>query len=349
MPRARAILSGVFGWGELVAIALIMTAFAVPFMSGSPFVYSVANQTLIAVTAAFGVYIMLRMDLLTFAVPAFMAVGGYTTAIAGLRGGITDAFVLTSLSFLVPALLAFPLGALVLRLRGVYFVLVTFVLTEITQLVLFETPALTGGSNGLVGMPAVTLFGLALEDNRAVVLFAAGLTLMATVITAVLTRYFRQHFAAIEENELLAQSLGLVVWRYKALGFVIAAGLSGMAGFSLVNMLLTAHPTSFSPISSVNYIAYTIVGGRSAMLGPILGSALLVWATNVFSLHGEYSQGLFGLLILFVMFVAKGGIVGTIMALTRRGGLMHRAGLWSSPEALTRPAPGVAAPSTRPS
>jgi branched-chain amino acid transport system permease protein len=103
-----------------------------------------------------------------------------------------------------------------------------------------------------------------------------------------------------------------VVWRYKVLGFVVAAGLAGMAGFSLVNMLLTAHPTSFSSSSSVNYIAYTIVGGRGSMLGPVVGSVLLVWMSNVFSNQGQYSQGLFGLLIIIVTLVARGGIVGTL-------------------------------------
>jgi branched-chain amino acid transport system permease protein len=304
--------------GEIASIVIVALVFAIPFLSESPLVYSVTNQILVAITAAFSVYIMLRMDLLTFAVPFFMAVGGYTVAIAGIREGITDTIVLGALSFVVPALIALPLGALVLRLRGVYFVLVTFVLTEILQLILFETPGLTGGSNGLVGMPATTLFGLTLADNRDVLFVATGLALAAALITAGLTSYFRQNFAAIEENEVLAQSLGLITWRYKALGFVVAAGLAGMAGFSVVNMLLTAHPTSFSPISSVNYIGYTIIGGRSSMLGAIIGSGILVWATNLFSIRGEYSAGLFGLLIIVVVLLAKGGIVGAGEALLRR-------------------------------
>ncbi len=317
--RRRSIIAAV-GVAEIVSVALLTLAFVIPFATDDPFTHSVANQTLIAITAAFSVYIMLRMDLLTFAVPAFMAIGGYAVALAGLRGGVTDAVVLTALSFVVPALVAAPLGFLVLRLRGVYFVLVTFVLTEILVLVIFETPQLTGGSNGLVGMPPVVLFGLSIADNRQVLAFAVGITVLAAVITAAVTRYFRQHFASIEENEVLAQSLGLVVWRYKVIGFVVAAGLSGMAGFLLVNMLLTAHPTSFSPISSVNYIAYTIVGGPSSILGPIVGSTLLVWAANVFSIQGEYSQGLFGLLIMIAVTVAKGGIVGTAILLWRRYG-----------------------------
>jgi branched-chain amino acid transport system permease protein len=294
------------------SIVVLLISLAIPFLTEDPFVYSVSNQIFIAITAAFSVYLMLRMDLLTFAVPAFMAIGGYTVAIAGLKGGVTDTLVLTVLSFVVPALIALPLGVLVLRLRGVYFVLVTFVLTEIMQLVLFETPDLTGGSNGLVGMPPTTLFGLQLADNASVLLLAIAVAATAAIITALVTGYHRQNFAAIEENEMLAESLGLVVWRYKVLGFVVAAGLAGMAGFSLVNMLLTAHPTSFSSSSSVNYIAYTIVGGRGSMLGPIAGSILLVWMSNLFSNQGQYSPGMFGLLIIFVTLVARGGIMGTL-------------------------------------
>ncbi len=305
------------GGAEIASIVILALAIAVPFVTTDPLVYSVANQALIAVIAALSVYVMLRMDLLTFAVPTFMALGGYAVALAALRG-MTDVFALTALSFVVPAIVALPLGALVLRLRGVYFVLVTFVLTEIVQLVIFETPTLSGGANGLAGIPPTTVFGLALVDNRAVLVLAAALTLLSGVITVAVTRRFRQHFAAIEENEVLAQSLGLVVWRYKALGFVVSAGLAGLAGFSLVNMLLTAHPTSFSSAAAVNYITYTIVGGRTSILGPIVGSVLLVWASNVFGGQGEYSQGLFGVLIIVVVLVAKGGIVGTVGTLVRR-------------------------------
>lgn len=305
-------------YSEIMGVLVIACVFVVPWLTQNPMVYSLANQMLIAITAAFSVYIMLRMNLMTFAVPTFMAIGGYTVAILGLRHGVTDVLLLGLASFVVPALFALPLGALVLRLTGVYFVLVTFVLTEITQLILFETPGLTGGSNGLVGMPAVTFFGIEFGDNRAVLQITIGLALVGAIVTAVVTRGLRQHFAAIEENELLAQSLGLVVWHYKAFGFAIAAGVSGLAGFALVNMLLTAHPTSFSALSSVNYIAYTIIGGKSSMLGPIVGGALLIWAGDIFALRGEYSQFLFGFLIVVVVLLARDGIVGTISRLGAR-------------------------------
>jgi branched-chain amino acid transport system permease protein len=305
------------GWPELAAIAILALGFIIPMFTRSVLVYSVLNQIFIGAVAAQSVWIMLRMDLLSFATPAFMAIGGYTVAIAG-EYDITNAFLMTAAAFILPALVAIPLGALVLRLRGTYFVLVTFVLAQIMQLVLFLTPSLTGGSNGIAGVAPVTLLGMEMDSNRQVLEFACGLAIIATLITGSLTRYFRQHFAAIEENEILAESLGLVVWRYKALGFIVSAGVAGLAGYSLVNMLLTAHPSSFDSPTAVDFIAYTIIGGRASILGPILGASALVYATNLFGTHGQYAQGLYGVLILIVVFVARGGIVGTIAALLRR-------------------------------
>jgi len=302
--------------GEFIAIVLLLLVAIVPFATKDQFAYSLTNQFLIAVTAAFSVYIMLRMDLLSFAVPSFMALGGYAAAIAA-KGGMTNLAVLIGISFAVPALVALPLGVLVLRLKGVYFVLVTFIFTEILQLLIFETPSWSGGSNGISGVPAATIGSITLGTNRQVVFVTLGIAVLAAIITAYVTRKFRQQFAAIEENETLAESLGLVVWHYRTIGFVVAGGIAGMGGFALVNMLLTAHPTSFSSFSGVNYIAYTIVGGRSSMLGPVLGSGVLVWASNIFSSHGAYSAGLFGLLIIAAATVVPGGIVGTFLQAVR--------------------------------
>ncbi len=305
------------GGDEVGALILVAACFAVPMLTRNILVYSVLNQALIGVIGAQSIWIMLRMNLLSFATPAFMALGGYTVAIAG-EYNITDGFLMTAAAFLVPALVAVPLGALVLRLRGTYFVLVTFVLSQIMQLLLFETPALTGGSNGIAGIPAATLFGIDMMSQRQVLFYTCGLALLATIVAVALTRYFRQHFASIEENEILAESLGLVVWRYKAMGFVVAAGLAGLAGYALVTMLLTAHPSSFDSIIAVDFIAYTIIGGRGSILGPIIGSVSLVYATQMFGTQGQYAQGLYGALILVVMTVARGGIVGSAAALMRR-------------------------------
>lgn len=299
---------------DWISIILLIPFAIVPLVADDFFVFSLANQILIGVTAAFSVYIMLRMDLLSFAVPAFMAIGGYAAAIA-LKAGITDISLLILLSFFSGALVALPLGVLVLRLRGVYFVLVTFIFTEILQLLIFETPRLTGGSNGISGLPAASFFGISLGSNHMVVLVSVAVAILAAIATLSVTHRFNEEFASIEENETLAQSLGLVIWQYRTIGFVVAGGVASMAGFSLVNMLLTAHPTSFSSFSSIHYIAYVLIGGRRSMLGAVIGACLLVWATNTFSASGEYSAALFGLLLIVVVTVAPSGIVGLLTRL----------------------------------
>jgi len=86
----------------------------------------------------------------------------------------------------------------------------------------------------------------------------------------------------------------------------------------VVNMLLTAHPSSFTSISGVNYIAYAYIGGQAVMLGSLIGSTLLVWATNYFRVGGEYSPGMLGLLIIVVVLVSRGGIYATLMNLYDR-------------------------------
>lgn len=296
----------------VVSLIVIAAALYVPFFSTSLLAYSVVNQIMVVIPAALSVFLMLRMDLLSFAVPAFMCLGGYAAALCAMNV-TTNVFVLIATSFIVPMLAAIPLGAMILKLRGVYFVLVTYVMTEILQLMLLEFDGLTGGTNGLTDLPASTVFGFAISNNRTVLVVAILTALLAAAITMWAISKFHKQFDAIRENELLARSLGLVVWHYKAIGFALAAGLAGLSGYSVVNMLLTAHPSSFTSISGVNYIAYAYIGGQAVMLGSIIGSSLLVWATNYFSIGGEYSPGMFGLLIIFVVLVSRGGIYGTVV------------------------------------
>jgi branched-chain amino acid transport system permease protein len=127
------------------------------------------------------------------------------------------------------------------------------------------------------------------------------------------TQRFRPEFTSIEENETLAESLGVAVWKYRTIGFVASAGVAGLAGFALVNMLSTAHPSSFASWSVNNYIAYVFVGGRNTMLGVVIGTFLLVTTTNIFSAYAHLSAGMFGALLLVVMMAAPGGLVGTIV------------------------------------
>jgi branched-chain amino acid transport system permease protein len=306
---------------DLWGVALILPFAAIPFLTGSPLLYSWTHQIVIGFTAALGVYIMLRLDLLAFTVPAFMAIGGYAAAILA-ASGTTNLVLLMGVACITPAVFAIPLGALVLRLKGIYFVFVTFILNEILQLILFETPGLTGGSDGIAGLPPVSLFGVELWSPRNLVLVTVGIGMAGALLTLAVTHWFRAEFSSIEDNETLAQSLGVAVWKYRTIGLIASAGVSGLAGFALVNQLSTAQPSSFSSFSAINYIAYAFIGGRRTLLGAVIGSAFVVAMSNLFSAQGQYAAGLFGLLLLGVVMIAPGGLIGLVHGLlaSRRSG-----------------------------
>lgn len=293
-------------WGVLLIVPLLF----VPFITKDPQLNSLTYQIAIGVSAAMSIYIMLRLGLLSFMVPAFMALGGYAAAMLA-KAGTTDLLLLMGISIIVPALVAIPLGALVLRLKGVYFIFVTFIFNEILQLVIFETPDLTGGSNGIAGVPPATFFGTDLGSPSLLILVTVIICLVGSVCTLVVTERFRPEFTSIDENETLTESLGVAVWKYRTIGFIASAAVSGLAGFALVNMLSTAHPSSFASWSVNNYIAYVFVGGRGSILGVVLGSILLIVMTNFFSSYANLSAGMYGLLLVVVMMIAPGGIVGT--------------------------------------
>jgi branched-chain amino acid transport system permease protein len=297
-------------WG----VALLIPLAVVPLVTTNDMLTSLTYQSAIGVAAAMGVYIMLRLGLLSFTVPSFMALGGYAGAMLA-KSGTTEVLILMAVAFVVPALVAIPLSALVLRLRGVSFIFITFIFNEILQIVFFETPSLTGGANGISGVPSATFLKFGLASNAAQVLVTISVCAVASLATLVVTQRFRSEFTSIEENDVLAESLGVAVWKYRTIGYIASAGVSGLAGFALVNMLSTAHPSSFGSWSVNSYIAYVFIGGRGTMLGVVLGSILLVTMTNLFSGYANLSGGLYGLLMVVVLLSAPGGIVGTCIRL----------------------------------
>jgi branched-chain amino acid transport system permease protein len=294
-------------WG-VASIALFML---VPLLSTSPLSLSLGHQIVIGITAALAVYIMEKMNLLAFTVPAFMAIGGYAAAMLATNG-ITNLPLLMLAALVVPMLAAIPIGVLVLRLKGVYFIFFTFILNEALQVAVFETPGLTGGSNGIAGVPPATFFGISFSTLPLLTFVTVLTGVVAAILTLLVTHRFRAEFSAIQENETLAESLGVTIWKYRTIGFIASAGISGLAGFALVHMLSTAHPSSFTSMSAVQYVAYAFVGGKGTILGSVVGATLMVWMSNFFSSQGMLSSALFGLLLMGAVMAAPEGIVGEI-------------------------------------
>jgi ABC-type branched-subunit amino acid transport system ATPase component/ABC-type branched-subunit amino acid transport system permease subunit len=294
----------------VLAFALVAASFVVPKLTADPFLLSFVPTIVVAQLATLHVWLLLRVNLLSFASPAFMAVGAYTLALTASHV-TTNAVVLVALSFLVPAVLALPLGALLLRLRGTYFALVTFVLAQVIVLIVVIGKGPLGGTSGISGIPAATVGASTFGAGGPLLRFSVVVGLIGVAVAGVVTLCWRRHFAAIDENEPLAASLGLRPWAYKTASFVTAAGVAGLAGLVLVNQLGNAHPDSFTPFSAVNHVAAAVVGGVP-ILGPVIGAVVLAWLVHTFASQAEYSQLLLGATLILVVLYARGGITGTL-------------------------------------
>ena len=315
------------------ALSVVLVALAVltPKFTADPYLLSFVPTTLVLLLAAMHVWLMLRVNLLSFASPPFMAIGGYVVALLAVHVS-SNAVLLVVACFLVPALLALPLGVVLLRLRGTYFALVTFVLAQVIILLIIIVKGPLGGSSGISGIPAATLGSKTYAAGGDLLRFSVVVGVVGLLIAAVVSVVWRRHFAALEENEPLASSLGLRPWLYKTLSFMTAAGVAGLAGLVLVNQLGNAQPDSFQPFSAVNHVAAAVIGGPF-FLGPIAGALLLSWLVHAFASQAQYSQLLLGAALIIVVLFARGGITGLIADGARLIRRFGRAGPGNQPEA----------------
>lgn len=297
-------------WGgvplaEIVAIIALVVLLIVPLPKQNLHLISQLNQMVTVLGAALSVYVMLRLKLLNFGTPAFMAIGGYAAALTAIH--LTpNVVVLILVSLVVPALAAIPFGLITMRLRGTYFALVSFLIGQVVYLLIIATDAL-GGTNGLTGIPAPTLGNQRLADAISGLRIGTVGSLIAIFLVIAFTVINGRRIDSLRSNEVLATSLGLRNWPLRLGSFVLAGAVAGVSGFLVVNTLTTAHPSSFSTLSGVNYVAYVVVGGAGSVLGPLVGTALLVYLIVQFASEGVYAGALLGgLLILTSLFLPRG-------------------------------------------
>lgn len=304
--------------GTLAAVLVfVLLATVVPATVTSLRWLSVLPILIYGALGGLHVYLMLRVNRLSFASTGFMAIGGYTMALVAMHA-TANVVVIAVAAFTVPALVAALLGLLVLRLRGTYFVLVSFVFAKIVVLVVMNDNSVLGGNSGLSGVPVLSLFGIQFGDGAALLVVSAALAVLGAAATAVVTIRCRRQLAAIEQHESLALSLGLRVPLFTTMCLAVSAGVAGLGGAILVNTIGNAQPNSFDPLLAVNHVAYAVVGGGASMLGVLVGSFVLGWLSQALATHSEYAEVVYGVVLILVVLYARGGLAGIGLSLLRR-------------------------------
>jgi branched-chain amino acid transport system permease protein len=295
----------------IAVLALAALAFW-PWLYFNQYILHIAVMVGIMATLALSVNLMLRIGQLSIAHAAFMGLGAYGSALLMMR--LQFPFVAAMLlGGMLVAALAMLLGPIFLRIKGVYFVLLTFAFGQVIDLIFQAWVEVFGGNNGLFGIPKASFFGYPLLDIRFYYLMAIGL---AALTFYTVNRIYRSEMGVImdslEENEQLSESLGVDSLRYRITVFGISAFFAGLSGGLYAHYLGFLSPEAFSFWTLVNVLVMNVIGGISSPVGAVLGAVLLVPLPEILRDAKQYQVLFYGvLLIVFLLFLPT-GLVGLL-------------------------------------
>lgn len=316
---------------RLMLCALVAFAAIWPFFTGRAQV-DLATLVLIYVLLGLGLNIVVGFaGLLDLGFVGFYAVGAYTYGLlyhwAGW--GFWEAL---PLSGLFAALFGFALGFPVLRLRGDYLAIVTLGFGEIIRLLLINLYPLTGGPDGIAGIPKPTLFGYAMvrrapagettfhqlmgwtfNPNDVVVYLYLTALLLALLALFVSSRVIRmpigRAWEALREDEIACRSLGLNPTRIKLSAFTMGAMFAGLGGAFFAARQGLVNPESFTFIESALILSIVVLGGMGSQVGVILAAIILTVVPELAREFAQYRMLIFGLVMVLMMMWRPQGLL----------------------------------------
>jgi branched-chain amino acid transport system permease protein len=239
---------------------------------------------------------------------AFMCVGAYTSALLAKHYALP--FGLTLLSgALLATIVGLAVGYPALRLRGVYFAMVTVAFVEVIRLIAAIWVPLTRGNSGLSGIPKPNLLGITLTSKPSQYYLIVGLT---AITLFVLWRLERSRFGltwkSIGLADNLALSLGVNIAAYKLSAFAVGCFFAGVAGAFYAHFIRFLFPPEFGFLMATNILVYNFVGGRGHFVGPIVGAIFLSLLSEPFR-GSAYETIFFSIAMLLTILFLPGGII----------------------------------------
>ncbi len=320
--------------GRFLTPALLTLAVVLPFISGR-YGIDLGILVLTYVMLGWGLNIVVGLaGLLDLGYVAFYAVGAYSFALLAQTFGL-GFWTCLPLAGLFAATWGVMLGFPVLRLRGDYLAIVTLAFGEIIRIVLLNAASVTGGPNGISGIPRPTLFGLTFSaaggpgtftgflesvgypieyspTHRVAFLYYVilGLALLTNWVTLRLRRVaLGRAWEALREDEVACRSLGINVTVTKLTAFAIGATFGGLAGAFFATRNAFISPESFTFIESAIVLAIVVLGGLGSQLGTALAAIVMIGGFEVFRDLADYRMLLFGLALVLIMVLRPRGLV----------------------------------------
>jgi branched-chain amino acid transport system ATP-binding protein len=274
--------------------------------------YQLYLLALVGLTAIVGIGLNVLLGLsgqISLGHVAFYAIGAYVVGILTTKTpvGFWVAWPLAAAAAgMAGALLAVP----ALRVRGPYLAMVTIAFGFIVEQGAVEWSGLTGGWNGLIGIPTPDLAGFKFAEREIAILVVLLTGLMIWLFARLEASPWGAAMRAVRDCEVASQSIGLNPTVIRTVAFVISAAVTGVAGGLFAAMSDFISPESFPFFQSILFLLVVMVGGADRVLGPLLGAVIVVLLPELLSWLAQYRLLFVGLLLLLVLRLAPGGLVG---------------------------------------
>jgi len=308
----------------------------------SPWILGIVSLMFIWGLLALSIDIVMGyIGLISFGHAAFFGVGGYAVGLATIH--LTNSFLLGLLvAVVVSMVLAWVIGALSMRLAGVYFAMITFASAQMIYQLSLTWPGFTGGSDGLTGIPQVSLLGVLNLSEPVTFYYLALVVLVACYYAAVriMDSPFGRVLTAIRESERRASFLGYDPDTYKRRAFAISGAVGGVSGALFVTYQTFISPNALHWFVSGDALFAMVLGGAGTLYGPIVGGAVLVGLEQILSSYVDQWRAVLGIVLVLVVVFAPRGLVSVYRGVTARLGGRGRAAEAAGPADAGETPPG---------
>jgi branched-chain amino acid transport system permease protein len=312
-PRLSVALAAVF-----VVLVLAVVPWAIEASGRYDLYYTLTSVALLSIASA-GVWLTFYIGRINIGQGAFALAGGYISTILVVRAGLSF-WLSLPIAGLVCAGLSVLVGFPILRLRGVYFAMVSLVLTEVARLAALALP-ITNGAKGISSIPLpgpISLFGLTLVpdfasvSNPRVPFYFLSVVLMILCFAA-MYRLVHSRIGrlcqSLQQNEELASSIGVNISLLRVIAYAISSFLGGLSGAIFAGISQSIYPSSFTVADSINFMLNCFLGGLGYVFGPIVGTFVLYFGWDLLFQTGQFQLLIFSGVLIALMLVLPNGLL----------------------------------------
>jgi len=302
--------------GRILAAVAIACLLLLPLLLAGPYHLHVLILTMMYVVLASSLRLINLSGQMSLAHGGMMTVGAYTSTLLVMKAGFPF-WVAMPLAGFSAALIAYVVGYPFVRLKGIYFSIVTIFFSEVVVLTAQQWQGLTGGNTGIFGIPrpspVVIPRILRMDFSSKTDFYYLALVLMLVsliILYAVERSRIGLILRGVQQADSLAESIGIDTTGFKVLAFTVGSFFAGLIGGFYCHYISAISPDAFSFLFTIYILVYVTVGGEKKFVGPILGAAVLTILPEVARPLKAFMPFLFAAVLIAVIFFVPEGMAG---------------------------------------